>query len=243
MSEGAKVIERRDQIHEGKAKIIYATSDPQKLIQYFKDDATAFNGKKKGTIENKGEVNQAISAHIFKLIEKDGVATHYVDTLSDREMLIKKVEIIPVEVVVRNVIAGSLAKRMGREEGEVLPETLVEYYYKDDDLNDPMINTNHVRVFGMATDDEMAFIELEALKINKWLVSFFDKMGIQLVDYKLEFGRSPEGILLADEISPDGCRLWDKQTGEKMDKDRFRRDLGRLEEVYEEMRARVLATT
>lgn len=234
-------IEKKDALHEGKAKILYATDDPGLLVQYFKDDATAFNGKKKGTIEGKGACNNAISSHIFSLMEKDGIKTHFVSMPSEREMVVRKVEIIPVEVVVRNVVAGSLAKRMGREEGERLAEPIIEYYYKDDDLGDPMINGYHIRVFGLATDDEMAHIEREALRINQWLVSFFDKMGIDLVDYKLEFGRSPEGVVLADEISPDGCRLWDKATGEKMDKDRFRRDLGALPETYAEMRQRVLS--
>lgn len=243
MSEATGVGERGELIHEGKAKILYKTSDPEKLIQYFKDDATAFNGKKKGTIENKGVCNNAISSHIFIILERVGVPTHFVEKVSDREMLVKRVEIIPVEVVMRNVIAGSLAKRFGKEEGEPLPQPVLEYYYKDDSLNDPMINRSHIRALGLATDEEMDLIEKQAFKINELLVSFFDKMGIRLVDYKLEFGRSAEGVLLADEISPDGCRLWDKETGEKMDKDRFRRDLGRLTEVYEEMRDRVLATT
>ncbi|VAX18049.1 Phosphoribosylaminoimidazole-succinocarboxamide synthase, partial [hydrothermal vent metagenome] len=225
--------------HEGKAKIIYSTSDPDKFIQYFKDDASAFDGKKKGSIGAKGVINNDISSRIFIALEKEGIATHYIDMLSDREMLIKKVEIIPVEVVVRNVVAGSLSKRMGIDEGEPLSDTIIEYYYKDDDLGDPMINRNHIRVFNMATDDEMDFIEKQSYKINDWLTKFFDKIGITLVDYKLEFGRSPEGILLADEISPDGCRLWEKSTGEKMDKDRFRRDLGKIEEAYEEVRRRV----
>lgn len=234
-------ITRQDKIHEGKAKIIYATNEPERLIQYFKDDATAFNGAKKGTIDNKGVYNNAISSHIFALLEKEGVATHFVEHLSEREMLIKKVEIIPVEVVMRNVVAGSLAKRMGIDEGTELTEPILEYYYKDDDLGDPMINENHIRAFSLATNDEMAIISHEAFRINEWLTDYFDRMGIRLVDYKLEFGRSADGILLADEISPDGCRLWDKKTGEKMDKDRFRRDLGRLEEVYQEMQDRVLA--
>ncbi|MBF0291252.1 MAG: phosphoribosylaminoimidazolesuccinocarboxamide synthase [Nitrospinae bacterium] len=228
-------------IYEGKAKIIHATSSPDLLIQYFKDDATAFNGKKKGTIQDKGVCNNAISSHIFGLLEKEGVKTHFVSRLSDREMLVKKVSIIPIEVVMRNVVAGSLSTRMGIPEGEQLKEPVLEFYYKNDDLGDPMINRYHISAFNLATDEEVVTIEKEAFRINKWLLSFFDRMGIRLVDYKLEFGRSPEGVLLADEISPDGCRLWDKTTGEKMDKDRFRRDLGMLTEVYEEMKRRVLA--
>lgn len=230
-------------IYEGKAKTIYATSSPDLLIQYFKDDATAFNGKKKGIIQNKGICNNAISSHIFGLLEKEGVKTHFVSKLSDREMLVKKVEIIPIEVVMRNVVAGSLSTRMGIPEGEQIKEPVMELYYKSDPLGDPMINRYHIRAFNLATDEEVRIIEKEAFRINKWLLSFFDRMGIRLVDYKLEFGRSPEGILLADEISPDGCRLWDKTTGEKMDKDRFRRDLGMLTEVYEEMTRRTLAAT
>jgi phosphoribosylaminoimidazole-succinocarboxamide synthase len=230
-------------IYEGKAKTIYATSSPGLLIQYFKDDATAFNGKKKGTIQNKGICNNAISSHIFGLLEKEGVKTHFVSKLADREMLVKKVEIIPIEVVMRNVVAGSLSTRMGIPEGEQIQEPVLELYYKSDPLGDPMINAYHIRAFNLATDEEVKFIEKESFRINKWLIAFFDRMGIRLVDYKLEFGRSPEGVLLADEISPDGCRLWDKATGEKMDKDRFRRDLGMLTEVYEEMKRRVLAAT
>lgn len=239
----AGAITRGEAIHEGKAKILYATSDPERLIQYFKDDASAFDGKKKGSIVNKGVVNNAISSHIFSLLEKAGVPTHFVEKLSEREMLVKRVEIIPVEIVMRNAVAGSLSKRMGIPEGEPLSETVLEYYYKSDELGDPMINRYHIRAFGLATDEEMEVIERLAFKVNEWLVPFFDKAGVRLVDYKLEFGRSAEGMLLADEISPDGCRLWDKETGEKMDKDRFRRDLGRLEEVYEEMSRRVLGVS
>lgn len=238
---GTATVTKGEAIYEGKAKTIHATSEPSLVIQYFKDDATAFNGKKKGTIQDKGICNNAISSHIFGLLEKEGVKTHFVSKLSDREMLVKKVEIIPIEVVMRNVVAGSLSTRMGIPEGEQVKEPVMEFYYKSDPLGDPMINTYHIRAFNLATDEEVRFIEKESFRINKWLVSFFDRMGIRLVDYKLEFGRSHEGILLADEISPDGCRLWDKTTGEKMDKDRFRRDLGMLTEVYEEMKRRVLA--
>lgn len=238
----AKII-REGVMHEGKAKIIYLTSATDMLIQYFKDDATAFNGKKKGTIPNKGACNNDISSHIFPLMEKEGIRTHFIDKLSEREMLVKRVEIIPVEVVVRNVVAGSLAKRMGRETGEILPEPIIEYYYKDDALGDPMINRSHIKIFHLAKDDEMDHIQKEAFKINDWLKAFFDKIGITLVDYKLEFGRSGDEILLADEISPDGCRLWDKKTGDILDKDRFRRDLGKLTETYEEVRRRALSVS
>ncbi len=232
-----------EKLHEGKAKIIYHTDDPGMLIQYFKDDATAFNGQKKGTIDGKGISNCAISTHIYKLLEEQiKFPTHLVEQISQREQLIKKVEIIPVEVVLRNVVAGSLAKRMGIDEGPHLSETILEYYYKDDDLGDPMINRYHIKSFNLATDEEMDHIEKIVFTINDWLIAFFDRLDILLVDYKLEFGRHESGILLADEISPDGCRLWDKNTGEKMDKDRFRRDLGKLEEVYTEMRERITST-
>lgn len=240
MSGSATEVTRGDIIHEGKAKIIYSTSDPDLLIQYFKDDASAFNGKKKGSIPNKGVCNNAISSRIFSLMEKEGMRTHFVDKPGDREMLVKKVEIIPVEVVMRNVVAGSLSKRMGRKSGERLARPVIEYYYKDDALDDPMINRSHIRAFNIATDEEMDYIERETFRINDWLITFFDGIGILLVDYKLEFGKGAGGILLADEISPDGCRLWDKRTGEILDKDRFRRDMGRLSETYEEMRRRVL---
>lgn len=243
MSEVPAQITREGAMHEGKAKIIYLTSATDMLIQYFKDDATAFNGKKKGTIPNKGVCNNDISSHIFRLMEKDGIKTHFIDKLSEREMLVKRVEIIPVEVVMRNVVAGSLAKRMGRETGEILPEPILEYYYKDDALGDPMINRSHIKIFHIAENDEMDHIQKEAFRINEWMKSFFDKINITLVDYKLEFGRSDNGILLADEISPDGCRLWDKDSGDILDKDRFRQDLGKLEETYQEVRRRALGVS
>lgn len=231
-----------EKLHEGKAKVLFATSDPGLLVQYFKDDATAFNGKKKGSIEDKGVCNNLISSNIFQKLEAQDVKTHFVKRLSEREMLVKKVEIILVEVVVRNVVAGSLAKRMGIETGTKLSEPIIEYYYKDDSLGDPMINQWHTRVFGLATDEEMAHIEKEALRINTMLVELFREIGLSLVDYKLEFGRSPDGVLLADEISPDGCRLWDINSGEILDKDRFRQDLGRLAETYQEVSRRVSST-
>lgn len=219
---------------------MYETDDPFLLIQYFKDDATAFNALKKGTIHDKGIFNCAISSRAFEVLEAAGIQTHFVKKSGDREMLVKKVEIVPVEVVVRNVVAGSLAKRTGKPEGEKLSETLVEWYYKSDALGDPMINKEHIRIFGWATPEEIAEIETAALKINALLVPFFDKAGMLLIDYKLEFGRSPEGLLLADEITPDGCRLWDKETKQKMDKDRFRFDLGNVEENYREVLKRVI---
>lgn len=243
MSQNDQTVIKGEQVYEGKAKIVYATNDANLYVQYFKDSATAFNGAKKGIIEGKGACNNAISSHIFGLMAEAGFATHFVAKLDDRDMLIRKVEIIPIEVIMRNVAAGSLAKRMGVPEGTELTMPVLEFCYKDDALGDPDINEYHIRAFNLATDEEVAHIKKEAFRINEWLTAYFDRLGIRLVDYKLEFGRSPKGVLLADEISPDGCRLWDKTTGEKMDKDRFRRDLGRLTEVYTEMRDRVLATT
>ncbi|OGQ05400.1 MAG: phosphoribosylaminoimidazolesuccinocarboxamide synthase [Deltaproteobacteria bacterium RIFCSPLOWO2_01_44_7] len=229
-----------EKIYEGKAKILYRTEDPNLLIQYFKDDATAFNAQKKGTIQNKGVVNCAVSSVIFEFLETKGIKTHFVKKLDDRQMLIKKVEIIPLEVVIRNYVAGSLAKRTGKPEGEKLPETLVEWYYKDDALGDPMVTKDHIRIFKLATNDEIAKVETLAKKVNDLLVPYFEQREILLVDYKLEFGRHPEGILLADEITPDGCRLWDAKTREKMDKDRFRFDLGKVEEGYKQIYERVV---
>lgn len=220
-------------LYEGKAKILYATQNPDQVIQYFKDDATAFNAQKRGTIVDKGVMNNAISSKIFQELEKIGVPTHFVEKISDREMLVRRLEIIPIEVVARNVIAGSLAKRMGRPEGEALKFPIVELYYKDDALGDPMINDEHVAVFHLATREELSQIRTMALKVNEFLCAFFDKLGIRLVDFKLEFGRSGGNIFLGDEITPDGCRLWDKATNEKLDKDRFRRDLGNVEEAYQ----------
>ena len=232
-------MEKREKLYEGKAKIIYATTDPDLIIQYFKDDATAFDGLKKGIIESKGVVNNRISEVIFKYLEENGIPTHLVGRLSDREMLNKKLDIVKVEVIARNIVAGSLAKRLGREEGEVLPMPVIEYYYKDDDLGDPMINMDHIRVLGLASDDEISKMRGYALKINGLLKDFFGERGIDLVDFKLEFGRHKGQILLGDEICPDTCRLWDKVSHEKMDKDRFRRDLGRIEEAYAEVCRRV----
>lgn len=226
-------MQKFEKLYEGKAKILYTTEDENLLIQYFKDEATAFDGKKKGIIEKKGILNNKISSDIFKRLEGQGIKTHFVDMPSEREMLVKKLRIIPIEVVVRNVVAGSLAKRMGLEEGSPLKETIIEYYYKSDPLGDPMINEYHIKVFGLATLDELRTMEASALKVNRFLVDFFDGVGITLVDFKLEYGVHKGEILLGDEITPDGCRLWDKETKEKLDKDRFRRDLGKVEEAYE----------
>lgn len=232
-------MKRLDKIYEGKAKILYRTDQEGLVIQYFKDDATAFNAQKKGTIVNKGVINCAVSSTLFKFLESKGVKTHFVEQLSEREMLVKSVEIVPVEVVVRNYVAGSLAKRTGRPEGEKLSETLVEWYYKSDPLGDPMITKDHIRVFNWAAADEVATIERLARSVNEFLVPYFEERGVLLVDFKLEFGRHAEGMLLADEITPDGCRLWDLTTREKMDKDRFRFDLGKVEENYQEVYRRI----
>lgn len=228
-------MKRLEQLYEGKAKIIYATENPDQVIQYFKDDASAFNGIKKGTIVDKGVVNNHVSTTIFKYLEEKGVRTHLVQELNDREMLVKKLEIIPVEVVLRNVVAGSLAKRMGLAEGEKLKAPILEFYYKDDELGDPMINEYHILEFGLATAEEIEILREQGFKINELLFEFFKQRTIRLVDFKLEFGRHQGEILLGDEISPDGCRLWHWETGEKMDKDRFRFDLGQVAEKYQEV--------
>ncbi len=235
-------MKKLDKIYEGKAKILYATDEPGLVVQYFKDDATAFNGAKKGTIVNKGIMNNAISTRIFQYLEERGVKTHFVSKPSDREMVVRGLEIIPLEVVMRNVTAGSLAKRMGVDEGMALTKTVFELYYKDDDLGDPMINGYHVAAFGLCEEAELKEIKDTAFSVNEYLKEFFADRGITLVDFKLEFGRTKEGeILLADEITPDGCRLWKSDTGEKMDKDRFRRDLGSVEEAYEEVLEKVMS--
>ncbi|MBI2345776.1 MAG: phosphoribosylaminoimidazolesuccinocarboxamide synthase [Deltaproteobacteria bacterium] len=240
------MVMRLDKLREGKAKILYATDDPQLLIQYFKDDATAFNAQKRGTILNKGVINNHISTILFQFLTREGIPNHFVDRLSDREMLVKRCDIIPLEVVQRNLLAGSLAKRMGREEGAVLPFPVLEYYYKNDALGDPMINADHAVAFGLASREDLTAIETITRRVNDFLRAYFDQMGICLVDFKLEFGwhKGSGGptLLLADEITPDGCRLWDKSTREKLDKDRFRRDLGRVEEAYQRVYRLVCAS-
>lgn len=228
-------MKRLEQLYEGKAKKIYATDDPDLVIQYFKDDATAFNGLKKGTIVDKGVVNNHVSTTIFQYLEDHGVKTHIVKELGDREMLVKRLDIIKVEVVMRNVVAGSLAKRMGLKEGTEMKAPILEFYYKDDDLGDPMINEYHILEFGLATEDEIKILKEQGFKINELLFDFFKKRNIRLIDFKLEFGRHKGEILLGDEISPDGCRFWHWETGEKMDKDRFRFNLGQVEEKYQEV--------
>ena len=233
-------MEKREKIYEGKAKQLFTTDNPDLLVQYFKDEATAFDGKKKGIIEHKGILNNKISSRIFRMLEEKGIKTHFVDTLSDREMLVKRLRIIPVEVVIRNIAAGSLCKRLGLEEGLALKEPTLEFFLKNDPLGDPMINEYHARVFGWATDAELAQMKETAFKINRILSEFFSERGIILVDFKLEFGEHKGEVLLGDEITPDGCRLWDKTTREKMDKDRFRRDLGKVEEAYQEVLRKVM---
>ncbi len=234
---------RRRQIYEGKAKILYEGPEPGTLIQYFKDDATAFNAQKRGTISGKGVLNNRISEHIFTLLGQIGIPTHFIRRLNMREQLVRQVEIVPIEVVVRNVAAGSLAKRFGLEEGTPLQRSIIEYYYKDDALGDPMVTEEHIASFGWASQEEMHDIADYAVRINDFLCGMFAAVGIRLVDFKLEFGRLWEDdfsrIILADEISPDGCRLWDMKTGEKMDKDRFRRDLGGEVEAYQEVARRL----
>jgi len=232
-------MEKGTKIYEGKAKIVYATVDPELVIQYFKDDATAFDGLKKGRITGKGVANNQISCRLFEVLEKNGIATHFVRPVSANEMLVRKVEIILVELVVRNVAAGSLCKRYGIPEGQVFKEPIVECYYKNDAFHDPLMNDDHVVRFGLATADELVQIKAAALKINAILQSFFDPLGVTLVDFKLEFGRYRATLILADEISPDTCRFWEKGSNRKMDKDRFRFDLGDVEGVYSEMLKRI----
>jgi len=234
---------RRRQLFEGKAKVIFEGPEPGTLVQYFKDDATAFNNKKKGVITGKGVINNRISEYLMTRLGEIGIPTHFVRRLNMREQLVREVEIIPIEVVVRNVVAGSLAERFAMTEGTPLPRSIIEYYYKSDELDDPMISEEHITAFGWATPPDLDEIMSLALRINDFLSGLFLGVGIRLVDYKLEFGRLWEGeqmrIILADEISPDSCRLWDIKTSEKMDKDRFRRDMGSVEEAYQEVARRL----
>ncbi|HZG13435.1 MAG TPA: phosphoribosylaminoimidazolesuccinocarboxamide synthase [Candidatus Bathyarchaeia archaeon] len=233
-------MEKLEQLYEGKAKRIFRTSDPDIYWVEYKDDATAFNGEKKGTIVGKGELNNRITSIFFEMLREQGIDNHFVELLSPREQLVRRVEIIPLEVVVRNVAAGSLAKRLGMAEGTVLPQLVVEFYYKDDELGDPLVNPSHIKVLGIASEADLAKLEELGIRINDILRTYLAAKGVNLIDFKLEFGRRPDGsILLADEISPDTCRFWDAQTGEKMDKDRFRRDLGNVEEAYQEMLRRI----
>jgi len=228
-----------DKIYEGKAKILYTTEDPALLIQYFKDDATAFNAQKRGTITDKGVMNNGIASKIFEALQKEGVKTHFVKQLNEREMLVKKVSIVPLEVIVRNRAAGSMCRLLGLPEGLQLECPVLEFCFKKDELGDPLVNEYHIRALKIATDAEIALISDQALQINKLLTKFFLNLKIELIDFKIEFGRVADEIILADEISPDTCRLWEVGTGNKLDKDRFRRDLGNVEGAYQEVLRRV----
>ncbi|HUX47519.1 MAG TPA: phosphoribosylaminoimidazolesuccinocarboxamide synthase [Desulfosporosinus sp.] len=232
-------MEKLELRYEGKAKRVYDTDESGYFWVAYKDDATAFNGEKKGQIVDKGEVNNQLSALFFEEIEKAGILTHFVRLLSDRDMLVRSLDMIPLEVVVRNIVAGSLAKRLGVEEGYVLSQPVVELYYKDDELGDPMVNDSHVAAMGWASDENTKEIQVLGLKINEILRAILVKAGIDLIDFKLEFGVANGKVYLGDEISPDTCRYWDMETREKLDKDRFRRDLGRVEEAYQEVFRRV----
>lgn len=233
-------MEKLEMMYEGKAKKIYSTDKADEVIVYYKDDATAFNGEKKGTIVGKGAINNRMTNHVFKLLEKAGVPTHLVEELSDRETVVKKVEIVPLEVIVRNVAAGSFSKKLGIEEGRELLCPTLEFSYKNDDLGDPFINGYYALALGLATQEEIDKIAEYTFKVNEVLKEYFLNAGIKLIDFKIEFGRDSEGnIILADEISPDTCRLWDVETNEKLDKDRFRRDMGNVEEAYNEVFSRL----
>ena len=234
-------MKKMEQLYEGKAKKVFATDDPNLVIVDYKDDATAFNGEKKGTIAGKGAINNVMSNHMFQLLEQQGVPTHFVEQLSDRETVVKKVSIVPLEVIIRNISAGSFAKRYGVKEGIVFGEPTFELSYKNDDLGDPLMNDYHAIALGLATRAEIEQIKGMAFKVNEVMKQYFDTLNVTLVDFKLEFGKTADGtIVLADEISPDTCRLWDKTTGEKLDKDRFRRDMGGVEEAYQEIMNRVM---
>ncbi len=233
-------MEKTELLYEGKAKKVYATDDPELVIVSYKDDATALDGLKKGTVAGKGVVNNKMSNFLCRLLESRGVKTHYVEELSDRETLVKKVSIVPLEVIIRNISAGSFAKRYGVEEGIVFKSPTIEFSYKNDDLHDPLINSYHALALGLATEKEINTIKETAFKINSILKEYFLTLNVKLVDFKLEFGRTSDGtVILADEISPDTCRFWDADTNEKLDKDRFRRDMGGVEEAYAEMMKRV----
>lgn len=234
-------MEKLEQVYEGKAKKVFKTSDPEIYIVDYKDDATAFNGLKKGTIEGKGVINNRVTNFLMRMLEEKGIPTHLVRELSPRETAVKKVSIVPIEVIVRNIAAGSLSKRLGLAEGTKLAKTVLEYCYKDDALGDPFINEYHIYALDLATADELALIAKYAFGVNDILSAYLADLGIELIDFKLEFGRTSDGTLvLADEISPDTCRFWDAKTGEKLDKDRFRRDLGNVEGAYQEILRRLL---
>ena len=234
-------MEKKEMLYEGKAKQVFATDDPEVLLVHYKDDATAFNGLKKGTISGKGAINNRVTNHMMQLLEKEGVPTHFVEELSERETLVKRVKIVPLEVIIRNISAGSFAKHYGVEEGIVFEEPTIEFSYKNDELGDPLINSYHALALKLATKDELETIKKLAFKTNEVMKRFFKDRKVDLVDFKLEFGRLSDGtIVLADEISPDTCRFWDSDTHEKLDKDRFRRDLGNVEDAYREMLKRII---
>lgn len=228
-------MEKKELLYEGKAKKVFTTEDPDTLIVSYKDDATAFDGQKKGTIVGKGAINNRMTNHIFKLLEAEGVPTHLIEELNDRETAVKKVEIVPLEVIIRNFSAGSFAKKMGMEEGIQLKQPTLEFSYKNDDLHDPFINRYYALALELVTEEEIDAISKYAFKVNEVMRKYFASLGIELIDFKIEFGRFHGQIILADEVSPDTCRLWDKETHEKLDKDRFRRDLGNVEDAYEEV--------
>lgn len=233
-------MEKLEQLYEGKAKKVFKTDDPDVLIVDYKDDATAFNGEKKGTIVGKGVINNKMSNRVDQLLEKEGVPTHYIEELSDRETAVKKVEIVPLEVIIRNVAAGSFSKRLGVPEGTPFEQPTIEFSYKNDELGDPMVNDYHILAMDLATREELDQIAEMSFAINKMMVEFFKSVNVDLIDFKIEFGKTSDGqIILADEISPDTCRFWDSDTHEKLDKDRFRRDMGGVEEAYEEMMRRL----
>ena len=232
-------MEIKEQLYEGKAKKVFATDEPDLCVVSYKDDATAFNGKKKGTIVGKGVVNNRMSNFMFKMLEENGIHTHYVEELNDRDTVVKKVEIVPLEVIVRNRAAGSFSKKYGVPEGSDLASPILEFDYKSDPLDDPLVNNYHILALGLATQEEIDTIASMALKIDQLMIDFFKKCNVELVDFKLEFGRFHGEIVLADEISPDTCRFWDLDTHEKLDKDRFRRDMGGVEEAYAEMMKRI----
>lgn len=233
-------MEKTTQLYEGKAKKVYLTDNEDVVLVSYKDDATAFNGIKKGTIVGKGVVNNKCSNHLFKMLESKGIPTHYIEEINDRETFVKKVKIVPLEVIVRNIAAGSLSKRLGLPEGTKLKKTVLEFSYKNDELGDPMINDYHVYAMDLATEEELNKIKEYSLRINEILTDYLKEINIELIDFKLEFGRYKGEIILADEISPDTCRFWDSKTGEKLDKDRFRRDMGGVEEAYQEVLSRLM---
>ena len=234
-------MKKLEQLYEGKAKKVFATDDPGVVLVEYKDDATAFNGLKKGTIQGKGVINNRVTNFLMKMLEKNGIPTHYIEEISDRETLVKKVAIVPLEVIVRNIAAGSLSKRLGLPEGTKLKKTVLEYCYKNDDLGDPMVNEYHIAAMGWVSDEDLKKIAEYSFKINQLLSAYLKDLNIELIDFKLEFGKTQDGqLVLADEISPDTCRFWDSTTHEKLDKDRFRRDLGGVEDAYQEIMKRLM---